>query len=218
VPKQSRQPWGSLSRQAIVDAALHLVDTGGMEALSMPRLARHLGTGVMTLYGHVANKADLIDALAERVLGELQAIDGGHGDWQQVMAEHMRGLRQAVLAHPALGQVLAARGLATPSVFRHLEAALGVLRSAGFDRPTAVRIYYALLNYTLGFLAWEIPRVHRQSRAAYRKQWREALATLPPTAYPTLHDLADDLADAASDGQFEAGLNALLRGFGKPPR
>lgn len=216
MPKQARQPWGSLSREAVVEAALQLVDSGGMEALSMPRLAGLLGTGVMTLYGHVSNKADLVDALAERVLGELPTIDGGGAGWKSVMAEHMRALRRAVLAHPALGEVLAARGLTTPSVFRHLEAGLVVLRSAGFDRRTAVQIYYGLLTYTLGFLAWEIPRVHRQSKAAYHRQWREAVADLPQSAYPTLHELAEDLADAAGDGQFEAGLHALLSGFTTP--
>ena len=60
MPKQARKPWGSLCREAIVEAALEIVDSEGMEALSMPRLAGHLGTGVMTLYGHIANKADLL--------------------------------------------------------------------------------------------------------------------------------------------------------------
>jgi TetR/AcrR family transcriptional regulator, tetracycline repressor protein len=216
--KQARRPWGSLTREAVVEGALELVDREGLEALSMPRLARHLGTGVMTLYGHVANKADLVDALAERVLADLQAVDGRLRDWDRDLAEHMRRLRHAVLGHPALGAVLAARGLTTPSVFRHLEAGLGLLRSAGFDRRTSVQIYYALLTYTLGFLAWEIPRIHRQPQAAYGQQWRSALATLAATEYPTLYELAGELPDAVGEGQFEAGLAALLRGFKTPPQ
>jgi AcrR family transcriptional regulator len=211
--KQARRPWGSLTREAVIEGALELVDIEGLEALSMPRLARHLGTGVMTLYGHVANKADLVDALAERVLADLETVDGQPGDWDRDIAEHMHRLRQVVLRHPTLGAVLAARGLTTPSVFRNLEAGLGLLRSAGFDRRTAVQIYYALLTYTLGFLAWEIPRIHRQPRAAYAQQWRSALGALPATEYPTLHELAEELPDAASENQFDAGLNALLRGF-----
>jgi TetR/AcrR family tetracycline transcriptional repressor len=211
--KRPRRRWGSLTREAVVEGALELVDSEGLEELSMPRLARHLGTGVMTLYGHVANKADLVDALAERVLADLETVNGRPNDWDRDLAEHMRRLRQVVLRHPALGAVLAARGLATPSVFRDLEAGLGLLRSAGFDRRTAVRIYYALLTYTLGFLAWEIPRVHRQPVAAYGEQWQRALAELAATEYPILRELAEELPDAASEAQFEAGLNALLCGF-----
>jgi AcrR family transcriptional regulator len=210
--KQTRRPWGSLTREAVIDGALDLVDSEGLDALSMPRLARHLGTGVMTLYGHVANKADLVDALAERVLADLEPVDGRR-DWDQALTEHMRRLRHVVLRHPTLGAVLAARGLTTPSVFPHLEAGLGLVRSAGFDRRTAVEIYYALLAYTLGFLAWEIPRTQRQPHATYGQQWENALAGLAATEYPTLHELAEELHDAAGESQFEAGLNALLRGF-----
>jgi AcrR family transcriptional regulator len=210
---QARRRWGSLSREAVVEGALEIVDTEGLEALSMPRLARHLGTGVMTLYGHITNKADLVDALAERVLADLETVEGRPDDWDHALAEHMRRLRQVVLRHPSLGAVLAARGVATPSVFRDLEAGLGLLRSAGFEPRIAVHIYYALLTYTLGFLAWEIPRVHRQSDATYREQWRSALAGLAAADYPVLHELADELPDAASETQFEAGLRALLRGF-----
>ncbi|MEZ0352453.1 TetR/AcrR family transcriptional regulator C-terminal domain-containing protein [Mycobacterium sp. pR1184] len=211
--KQARRRWGSLSREAVVDGALQIVDTEGLEALSMPRLARHLGTGVMTLYGHVTNKADLIDAMAERVLADLNTVEGRPDEWDRALAEHMRRLRQVVLRHPSLGAVLAARGLATPSVLRDLEAGLGLLRSAGFNPRTAVHIYYALLTYTLGFLTWEIPRVHRQPEATYREQWQTALTGLPAAEYPALHELADELPDAASENQFEAGLRALLRGF-----
>jgi TetR/AcrR family tetracycline transcriptional repressor len=211
--KQARRRWGSLTREAVVEGALELVDREGLEALSMPRLARHLGTGVMTLYGHVANKADLVDALAERVLADLETVEGRAGAWDRDMAEHMCHLRQVVLRHPAMGAVLATRGLTTPSVFRNLEASLGLLRAAGFDRRKAVQIYYALLTYTLGFLAWEIPRMHHRPPPAYRQQWQDALGALPVTEYPTLHELADELPDAADESQFEAGLAALLRGF-----
>ena len=140
---RARRRWGSLTRETVIDGALELVDGEGLEALTMPRLARHLGTGVMTLYGHVANKADLVDALAERVLSELEVVDGQRPDWDGALASHMRCLRRVILRHPALGAVLATRRVATPSVFRDQEASLGLLRSAGFDRPTAVQIYFA---------------------------------------------------------------------------
>jgi AcrR family transcriptional regulator len=211
--QRARRPWGSLTRDQVVGGALEIVDRDGLEGLSMPRLAEHLGTGVMTLYGHVDSKADLVDALAERVLADITPPLRESDDWQRPLAAWMRQVRAVVLRHPALGAVLAARGLTTPSVFHHLEAGLNLLRAAGVDPPTAVEIYYALVTYTLGFLAWEIPRVHRQPASTYGKQWAHALAVLPATEYPTLHELADQLPRAASDTQFEAGLGALLAGF-----
>lgn len=208
--KRTRRRWGSLTREAVIDAALEVVDSEGLEALSMPRLARQLDTGVMTLYGHVANKADLVDALAERVLSEVDPIDGESGSWDHELAEHMRRLRQVIRRHPALGAVLATRRVATPSVFRNQEACLRLLRSAGFDPTTAVQVYFALLTYTLGFAAWEIPRALDPE---YGQRWDEILAGLAEHEYPTLHELAEQLPDAASGHQFEAGMSALLRGF-----
>jgi len=210
---RERRKWGSLTREAVIDGALELVDREGLEALSMPRLARHLDTGVMTLYGHVANKADLVDALAERVLSELEAVDGDSRSWDAELAQHLRCLRRVILRHPALGVVLAARRVANPSVFRDQEASLRLLRSAGFDGPTAVQIYFALLTYTLGFVTWEIPRTRHDSQPGYRQQWHKILADLAESEYPTLHELAEQLSDAASESQFEAGLSAILRGF-----
>ena len=211
--ERSRRPWGSLTREAVIDAALEIVDREGLEALSMPRLAKELGTGVMTLYGHIENKADLVDALAERVLAGIESPADDTGGWAEHLGDGMRHLRAAILRHPALGAVLTARGVTTPSVFRHLEGSLRVLRSAGFEPKTSVEVYYALFTYTLGFLAWEIPRVHRQQPSDYARQWADALASLPTDDYPTLHQLADELPNATSDQQFETGLDALLRGF-----
>jgi AcrR family transcriptional regulator len=211
--RRARRPWGSLTRDDVIAGALEIVDRDGLEALTMPRLARHLGTGVMTLYGHIDNKADLVDALAERVLAGIEPIDTSSQDWQGSLAGWMRHPRQGLLRHPALGAVLAARGLTTPSVFTHLEAGLGVLRAADVDPHAAVEIYYALLTYTLGFVAWEVPRAHRQPEAAYAQQWQDALASLPVTEYPTLHNLVEELQQVAGNTQFEVGLNALLDGF-----
>ena len=211
--KRARRPWGSLTRDDVIEGALQIVDRHGLEALTMPALARHLGTGVMTLYGHIDNKADLVDALADRVLAGIEPVDTSSQDWQQSLAAWMRHLRQVLLRHPALGAVLAARGLTTPSVFHHLEACLGVLRRADIGPQTAVEIYYALLTYTLGFVAWEIPRVHRQPEAAYAQQWQDALASLPIAEYPTLHELSEELQQVAGNPQFETGLNALLDGL-----
>src|SRR5581483_2838330 len=67
-----RRPRGSLSREVVVEAALALVDAEGVDALSMPRLARQLDAGVMTLYGYVRTKQELLDAVAMRAIAEVR--------------------------------------------------------------------------------------------------------------------------------------------------
>ena len=80
----SRAP---LTRQAIVDAALRVLDAEGMDGLSMRRVGEELGTGAASIYWHVRNKEHLLQLIFERVTGqsELPVPDPAH--WkEQLMA------------------------------------------------------------------------------------------------------------------------------------
>src|SRR4051794_21061960 len=74
--RSGRVPRNTLSRAGIVDAALALIDAEGLEAVTMPKLAERLGVGTMSLYRHVSDKDDLIDAAAERVMSDVE-VPGG---------------------------------------------------------------------------------------------------------------------------------------------
>src|SRR5689334_4092199 len=66
VPRQR-----ALSRDAIADAALRIVDTEGLDALTMRAVGQALGTGAASLYAHVASKDELLELVIERVIGEV---------------------------------------------------------------------------------------------------------------------------------------------------
>ena len=74
--RASRVPRNTLSRDRIVEAALALLDAEGFDAVTMPSLAKRLGVGTMSLYRHVADKDDLINAVGERVLSGVAVPDG----------------------------------------------------------------------------------------------------------------------------------------------
>lgn len=204
----SRVPRGTLNRERIVAAALEVIDREGVEGLSMPKLARQLGVGVMSLYSHVANKDDLLDAAAQQVLASLPEPSGR--GWRERIRSHFGSLRAALLAHPGLGHVLANKNVATPIVLDLLERNLTELTRAGLEDEDAVRLYYALLAYTLGFVAWELPRAHAADPAEYARRWRLAIATTSPDTHPTLHRLEESLASVATDDQYHDGIDRLL--------
>ncbi|MEM1281605.1 MAG: TetR family transcriptional regulator, partial [Cyanobacteria bacterium P01_H01_bin.152] len=56
-------PQLPLSRELILRTALRLADEGGVEALSMRKIAQVLGVKAMSLYNHVANKDDILDGI-----------------------------------------------------------------------------------------------------------------------------------------------------------
>lgn len=204
-------PRNTLSRDRVVDAALALMDDAGLDALTMPRLADRLGVGTMSLYRHVDDKDDLVNAVAEQVLSGVEVPAGAPDDWEGRVVGYLRALREQAIAHPALSRILADRGLTVGPVFDRLEEVHAILRAAGFSTTDAVRSFYALLTYVFGFVMWELPRVHQQPGAAYTSAWTASLDRLDADAYPTLHALRDTLPTTASSDQFEYGLDHLVR-------
>jgi len=211
-----RVPRNTLSRARIVEAALQLFDTEEFDAVTMPAVAKHLGVGTMSLYRHVADKDDLVNAVAESVLAGVAVPAGEADDWEGRVVGYLRSLREAAVAHPALARILAERGLTVGPVFEQLEGVHAVLRASGFSKAGAVRTFYALLTYVLGFVVWQLPRVRSGPAGAYATAWNDAVDQLDPAAYPTLHALRRQLTTAASEEQFEYGLARLMRSLSPP--
>lgn len=217
-PGPARRPRGSLSRDAIVDAALALIDAEGLDALSMPRLARSVGCGVMTLYGYVADKDELVDLVVARVLERVETpeVDLAPLEWTDWAREWVHRVRAALLAHPEVGRLLARSELKkSPAVLRQLDTAVAVLNRAGFGPADAVRRVWALLVHVLGFVQWEVPRTRSRPREDYVREWRMIVAGLPDD-HRALPPAVDALVTVADDEQFEFGLEALLAGLRRP--
>jgi AcrR family transcriptional regulator len=215
-----RVPRNTLSRRLVVEAAVALTDAQGLGGLTMPALAAELGVGTMSLYRHVADKDDLLDAMAGHVLGGLAVPPGAPDDWEGRVVGYLRLVRATALRHPALARILADRGLTVTPVVDQLEEAHGILRAAGFTDLGAVRAFYSLLTYVFGFVLWELPRVGLQPPGAYEAAWTDLLDRLDPAAYPNLTALRAGLVTSASADQFDYGLARLvdsLRAEQRPP-
>jgi TetR/AcrR family tetracycline transcriptional repressor len=211
-PRQ-RRPRGSLVRQQVVEAALALADQEGLEALTMQNLARRLDCGVMTLYGYVDSKEDLLDAVALRGLADLRLSRPLPTASEAILASWGRALRLTLIEHPSLPVIFLSRAVIGPGILRGLEALLGPLSRSGIPPPAGVHAVYAVLTYTTGFVAWEIPRTRRQSQEAYAANWRQELARLPPADFPLVGSTHDQLGQVAGEKQFELGLTALAVGL-----
>ncbi|MEA2057234.1 MAG: TetR/AcrR family transcriptional regulator C-terminal domain-containing protein [Actinomycetota bacterium] len=198
-----------LSTEEIVTEAIRLADEKGLEALSMPKLAKRLGVGTMTLYGYVQNKEDLLDRIAEQIFEGLHVPS--HHDWQQGLFLFFSDFRAAAVAHPTLARLLATGRVTIPAVFDILEASFRQMIDDGVPIEEAVRTFYAALTYTIGFILWEIPRAHMQTEGDYADQWAELISQLDVDQYPILTSQATEAAPTvASTRQFDWGLNRIL--------
>jgi TetR/AcrR family transcriptional regulator, tetracycline repressor protein len=196
-PPPSRAPWGSLSRQDIVDAAAAIVEAGGYEEMSIRSLAADLGVAPMSLYRHIRDKDDLLDEVVSRLLAQVWRPAVSEDDWQEWIAEAAASLRQFLVDQPAALHVYLRHPVVSPAAIERMDAMMGVLRRAGLDEAAAQAAYGALHTYTIGFAALEA------SRAGWAPGSGEVTS------------LARQLAAYATAGQFIEGLRYLLEGISR---
>jgi TetR/AcrR family tetracycline transcriptional repressor len=211
------QQRGLLSRDLIIQEAFALLDKHGPGALSMRRLADHLGVAPNALYTHVRGKADLIDGLIDQVYAglDLDLDPDSTGDWTQQLATLSQSIRAHFLAHPAVVPFALQQPGLGPHGLRLGEAIHGVLRPAGFSDQAVVGTVYALLTYVLGFVALEIPRAGTDPQTSdefVRRMWA-FFAALPPGEFPHHVQLAPLLARISTDDQFQFGIRTFLAGL-----
>jgi AcrR family transcriptional regulator len=200
----------------VVEAALALADQDGLEAMTMQNLARRLDCGVMTLYGYVDSKEDLLDAVALRGLADLRLPRPLPAGSEAILASWGRAMRLTLIRHPSLPMIFLSRAVIGPGILRGLEALLGALVRSGLPARAGVHAVYAVLTYATGFVAWELPRTRRQPQAAYAADWRREFAGRPPAELPLVGAVLQELGEVAGERQFEIGLTALAAGLAAP--
>jgi hypothetical protein len=122
-------------------------------------------------------------------------------------------MRETLLEHPSMPVIFLSRAVIGPGIFRGIEALLGALARGGMPAGVGVHAIYAVLIYTTGFVAWELPRTRRQSEAEYAASWRRGFAELEPNDFPRTATILPELPLLAGTEQFETGLSALIAGL-----
>jgi AcrR family transcriptional regulator len=219
---QRRRDQPALSRAQIVTAALELLDSAGLDALSMRTLGARLGAGATSLYRHVANKDELLELVVDEVYGEIEVPAVQHGDWRRAVTTCAESARAVLLRHAWIASVLGQTGLSYlgPNVMRLNEQMLALFETAGFSLAEADPALSAVMAYVIGTATTEaawLTTVDRSGRSEQEcvDQLRSALteATKP---YPRLHTLAtseNDGAEKARGDGFHYGLDRMLDGL-----
>jgi len=181
-----------LHKRDVVEAATTLLDDYGLADLSMRRLARELAVTPGALYWHFANKQQLLGAVADRILAQVQLP---HGDWRVQVSDLCGQVRDALLSHTDGAELVSAsfaagQSAAMTTVVDGLAAAV---LQAGVTASHAELTARTVVYYVLGFT------VDEQSR----RQWDAAGADLPAPA-----PLSDD-----ADARFGYGVALLLDGL-----
>ncbi len=192
-----------LSREAIVQAALRLLDDVGYNGLTTRRLAEELGVKSPALYWHFANKRELSDAVAAAMLSteewpgpETPGLEPA--DW---LAARAHALRQSLLAHRD-GAILHAGTMPGPDLLPGLESRLAALVAYGFSPEDGLRMLLAISRYTVGWVLEEQARTQRPKDDTMK----------PDAASPLLQRALAVVERFHPEADFDFGLRALIEG------
>lgn len=142
-----------LSVDAVLDAAIEVADRDGMAALSMRAVGERLGRTAMALYTHVPSKAELVDLMYDKVMGELPAEYPAGDGWRSGLRAWAGDMRAFYLAHPWVLQVSQARPVLGPNEFAVMETLLGILRGTGLGPSVLRGVVGAVVQFVRGAAA-----------------------------------------------------------------
>src|SRR3954451_12759208 len=143
------KPRIPLSEERVLEAAVVLADEGGIDALTMRKIADRLGVQAMSLYNHVANKDGLLDGIVDAVWGDISLPDA-EPDWKTQTRTLAVSTHDTLLRHPwAAG--LHARQSPGLARLRYGAALIGCFRNAGFSKELTYHAYHIVESYILGF-------------------------------------------------------------------
>ncbi|KXO89464.1 TetR/AcrR family transcriptional regulator [Tsukamurella pseudospumae] len=199
-PRRGRPALGAprLTRDVIVRIALGQIDEHGIAATGMRSVAKQLGVDPKSLYNHVRDKEDLMDAVADAILTSIDA-HVPTGDLDADLAGIAYAFRAAALAHPRAAPLVLTRPPHTLAAFAPAESILHVLLTAGFGPGEAVHMMRSLLALLIGTLQRELETGTDYDEAAIAS--REA--AFGGSGWPAVQAVAGDLARFDPEAEFE---------------
>jgi TetR/AcrR family transcriptional regulator, tetracycline repressor protein len=212
---ESSEGRARLSKGAVVDRALKLADADGLDALTIRKLAQDLGVTPMALYWHFRSKEELLDGMAEQIWREIEVrVDPSVPWWAQLQAG-LESLLRVLRAHPAAPQLVLEKEKQNEAAMRATEAALEILRGAGFGPEYASEIARSTLWTGIMLVMSEAgyhPELSAEERAEYQRRAEVYFAMQPTARYPRLVECATPMSSCDPDLHYQLGVELFIAG------
>lgn len=204
---QARPP---LTKDRILHAALEIIDTNGVDGLSMRALGAHLHVDPMAVYHYLPNKAALYDGLVEHLWLGVHISTARPGEtWPEVLQQFFMALRRRLLEHPRAVVLLGTRPAVTPAMLRLTDDQLGRLAAVGLPRHDAMQLIDCLAGYTVGKVLGEIG----EPLGGVNTTVQSAMAAVTPQTHPQLTQAIREGYQFSPEDEFVRGLTAMITGW-----
>jgi AcrR family transcriptional regulator len=196
---------GGLTTQAIVDAAMNVADCDGLDSVSIRRVASLLGVRPMSLYTHIASKDELLDLMANELLGSMLVDPPPTGGWRLELSAIARRSHEVFVAHPWILAAFARRPRPGPNTARHAKQMARAVAELELS-PTDT---WMLLGIVDDFVLGHALRVATRDNA---RTIDASLTKADLAEVPELEALPEVIEARYSEDSFEVGLQTVLDG------
>ena len=207
-----------LTRDAIVDAALRVLDEVGMDGLSMRRVAEELGTGAASLYWHVRNKDQLLQLIFERVTQQTVLPEPDPSHWQEQLRELAHQMRAVMHSHRDVARISLGRIPGGPTLALYNEWLFTLLKPAGIPDQVIAYIgdFFGLYVGAYAFeesLGTEAFTGGDMSPEQFFGMLSDYLLSLPADRFPHTRSAVGLLFGGGPDERYAFGIELILRGL-----
>jgi AcrR family transcriptional regulator len=204
---RARPAKAPLSEDAVIDAALALLQSDGLEAVTMRRVAAALDTGAASLYVYVSGRDGLLRSMQDRIIATIELEDPDPARWREQLHTLLDRGRQALVAHPGIAATL----MTARASLVLVENMLGILLAGGVarqDAAWAADIFAMLVSYSA--MEADVRRADpaEQAAALYR-----AFTALPADQFPLVVACAAQLTAGDSDERFRYAVDVVTDGL-----
>lgn len=216
--RRQRGPVRALTLERIVEAAIAIADAEGLDALSMARLAKRLGSATMSLYRHIASKEELLVFMLDTACGPAPRFPEAPADWRAELTRWAKELRAVYHRHPWILYVMAGPPL-DPGQLAWLDAGLRTLGGTPLRPDEKLSTIMIVLYYTRGDAQLSAPPPETADVPEPGMDHSQTLARLvDPGRFPALSEVIaagafSPDADPGPDASFVAGLERILDGI-----
>jgi AcrR family transcriptional regulator len=205
-----------LSENAVVDAALAILKSDGLEAVTMRRVAAALDTGAMSLYVYVSGREGLLQAMLDRVTATIELEPPDPSRWRAQLHSLLARLHQALLAHPGMAALTLADPPTTETVLLLAENLLGILLAGGFEAQDAAWACDILVLLVTAVASEDdVRRARGRSDGEGQVDVGEiynTLAGLPPDRFPLITAHAAEMVAGVGDERFRFAIDVVVDG------
>jgi AcrR family transcriptional regulator len=212
---RDRPAKAPLSEDAVVDAALAILKSEGLEAVTMRRVAAALDTGAASLYVYVSGRDGLLQAMLGRVTATIELEAPDPSCWRAQLHSLLQRIHQVLVAHPGIAAMTLADSPTTEAVLRLTENLLGILLAGALDPQDAAwacDIFVLLVMATAREEDVRRPPGSDDERREQVDELYNTFAGLPPDRFPLLAAHAAQMVAGDGDERFRFAIDVVIDG------